>query len=455
MSHPLPLIIPVENQLRELDAKLLLAVCAANAGLSSYIGYRTEIDINITRFPQSIYLAKSFTHRSDKMFRILSKLGHIICAWDEEALVHYPADIYFTRRLSPETLKHVSHIFAWGQENRELLQSYPELPAQIPIHNVGNPRLDLFRSIFIPYFEESINNIKKEFGEYVLINTNFGNVNAHLPIHNLFINKDSEGNYLERGRGSMGMSTEYAEGRARFKQSIFDNFISLVKYLAVNLENLNIIIRPHPVENKNPYYHLAKNYKNVHVVQKGNVLPWIQASNSIVHNGCTTAIEACLAGKPAIAFEPVSSERYGDALPNNISYQCKTVDEVLDKILASTQGNLPATSHKPLDPFVVTSQDKLCSELIINIIKKIDPEEYSPAFIRRSHGSYLANKRRAVKRIKGLFSHSKYHSSFQNVRFPTQSEDQLSTKIEKLSEILGIQQKIRIRQVSPHIFLVQ
>jgi len=93
-----PLLIPIENQVRELDPKLLLAVCAANSGIKSYIGYRTEMDIVITQFPRSVYLAKSFTHRSDKMFRILSKLGHTICAWDEEALVHFPPDIYFKGR---------------------------------------------------------------------------------------------------------------------------------------------------------------------------------------------------------------------------------------------------------------------------------------------------------------------------------------------------------------------
>ncbi len=70
MTNTQTILIPVENQVRELDPKLLLSVCAANAGLKSYIGYRTEMDIMITKFPRSIYLAKSFTQRSDKMFRI-------------------------------------------------------------------------------------------------------------------------------------------------------------------------------------------------------------------------------------------------------------------------------------------------------------------------------------------------------------------------------------------------
>ncbi|MCD6150189.1 MAG: hypothetical protein J7J70_00820, partial [Deltaproteobacteria bacterium] len=69
------LIIPVENQVRELDAKLLLACIAARHGFSVIIGSRLEISFRIGAFPPSIYLAKSMTARSLKMFRIMRDLG--------------------------------------------------------------------------------------------------------------------------------------------------------------------------------------------------------------------------------------------------------------------------------------------------------------------------------------------------------------------------------------------
>ena len=75
------LIIPVENQVRELDPKLLLACVAANRGFACVIGSRLELDFRIASFPSSIYLSKSMTARSVKMFRIMHKLGHTIAAW--------------------------------------------------------------------------------------------------------------------------------------------------------------------------------------------------------------------------------------------------------------------------------------------------------------------------------------------------------------------------------------
>jgi surface carbohydrate biosynthesis protein len=88
------LILPVENQVRELDAKILLACVAAQQGYASIIGWRGLVDARIGRFPPSVYLAKSMSRENTKMFRINRKLGHTIIAWDEEAVVHYPAQVY-------------------------------------------------------------------------------------------------------------------------------------------------------------------------------------------------------------------------------------------------------------------------------------------------------------------------------------------------------------------------
>ena len=166
--HQVPLIIPVENQVRELDPKLLLAYVAAGRGFTSVIGSRLEIDFRIASFPRSIYLSKSMTARSIKMFRIMRKLGHKIAVWDEEALVHYQPETYFTRRLSHEAIKYVSHLFAWGQENADLWRQYPDLPEDVPIFITGNPREDMLRPKLHPYFAIEAANLRKIYGNYIL-----------------------------------------------------------------------------------------------------------------------------------------------------------------------------------------------------------------------------------------------------------------------------------------------
>jgi hypothetical protein len=55
MKHTInSLLIPVENQVRELDPKLLLACFAARTGFISVIGSRREMELSIDSFPPSI-----------------------------------------------------------------------------------------------------------------------------------------------------------------------------------------------------------------------------------------------------------------------------------------------------------------------------------------------------------------------------------------------------------------
>ena len=86
------LIIPVENQVRELDPKLLLACIAVKRGFAVIIGSHRKVDFRITSFPRGLYLNKSMTERNLKMFYIMEKMGHEILTWDEEALVRYQAN---------------------------------------------------------------------------------------------------------------------------------------------------------------------------------------------------------------------------------------------------------------------------------------------------------------------------------------------------------------------------
>ena len=173
------LILPVENQVRELDAKLLLACVAAERGFPVVMGSRALVHHRVSSIPRGVYLAKSLRRLSEKMFGILDRLGHDIVAWDEEALVRLNPDFYYGRRLSPETLRLTSALFAWGPENEALFRGYPGHDGT-PIYVTGNPRTDMMRPELRGYFTEEIEQIQKRYDRFVLVNTNFGGNNHFL-----------------------------------------------------------------------------------------------------------------------------------------------------------------------------------------------------------------------------------------------------------------------------------
>ena len=459
------LIIPVENQVRELDPKLLLACIAATAGFSSCIGSRLELDFRIASLPRSIYLSKSMTARSIKMFRIMRKLGHKIAVWDEEALVHMQPETYFNRRLATDAIKHVSILFAWGRENLDLWKQYPDLPKGLPIHITGNPRGDMLRPELRDYFADEVDALRKQHGDFILINTNFSNVNAFVPSLNLFFPEKTPGVEQKYARGAVGMSREFAEGLRDFKQAVFTDFKQMIPLIERAFPGHTIIVRPHPTEDMGVYHDAAANCSRVKVVNKGNVVPWLLASKALVHNSCTTGIEAFILGVPAVSFMASRNEYYDDdyyRLPNKLSHQCLTFDELqttLGKILAGKLGAAAGSERAKLIEYYLTALDgPLACERITDVLAAVaDGWAGSPAppLKRRLEGWYLANRRRMVKWYKSFQPGSKYRPEFQRHRYPSLALDEIKNRVARIQRLLQAQENLKVTQISAHIFKIE
>ena len=111
------------------------------------------------------------------------------------------------------------------------------------------------------------------------------------------------------------------------------------------LPDHNIIVRPHPTENQQVYKEIAKNCKNVKVINEGNVVPWLMAAKALIHNGCTTSVEAYMMGVPAISYRAKINEEYDLGfyrLPNLISHQCFDFDELQETLIKILAGELGA-----------------------------------------------------------------------------------------------------------------
>jgi len=459
------LIIPVENQVRELDPKLLLACIAARRGFTSVIGSRLEIDFRIASFPRSIYLSKSMTARSIKMFRIMRQLGHEIAVWDEEALVHMQPETYFMRRLSPQAIQYVSHLFAWGQENADLWRQYPDLPQNIPIHITGNPRGDLLRPRLLGYFDKETAEIRESYGDFILINTNFSNVNAFVPSLNLFLPDNNTGETPKFGRAAVGMRREYAEGLRDYKQAVFEDIKGLIPKLEKAFPDLTIVVRPHPTEDPRVYHKIANKCTRVTVTNEGNVIPWLRAARALIHNSCTTVVEAYMMGVPAVTYMATRNEYYDDGyyrLPNIVSHRCFNFDELrvtLARILTGEIGASNGDERKEIIDYYLTAQDgSLACERIVDVLSEIRNGRLQlpdPTFYDKLTGVYRANWRRLVKWYKSHLPNSKYRPEFQRHRYPGLTLNKFRNRISRFQQVLGDSTEIDVEQISKHIFKIE
>jgi len=440
------LLIPVENQVRELDAKLLLACIAARRGFISVIGSRREMEFNIDSFPRSIYLSKSMTVRSLLFFRVAKRFGHPIVTWDEEALVHLPPETYFSRRLDPRAVKYVSQLFAWGPDNADLWRRYPHLPAGIPIHVTGNPRGDLLRPDLRGFYKDEVEAFKRAHGDFILINTNFNHVNAYGADMNLF-KPAKNGRKPKFGRAARGMSRAYAEGLRDHKQAVFESFQEMIPKLEKTFGDVNFVVRPHPTENHEVYHRLAAGRSRIRVTNEGNVVPWLMACRGVIHNGCTTGVEAFALGVPAISYRRAANDVYDFGfyrLPNLISHQCGDLEallEMVDAVLRGQVGAADSDERKALLARHLESQEgPTACERMVSVLKDIAgnlEDGEPPSLPRKLERAMVTGGLHLAKAVKSRLPGSHNRPEFQRHRYPPIPLTEVSRKVDRFRELLG------------------
>jgi surface carbohydrate biosynthesis protein len=459
------LLIPVENQVRELDPKLLLACVAARRGFSSIIGSRREMEMLIDSFPRSIYLSKSMTVRSLLFFWVAVKYGHDIITWDEEALVHLPPQTYFSRRLHPAAIRYVSHLFAWGEENAELWRQYPHLPPGVPIHVTGNPRSDLLRPEMHAYYAAEVEKIRNKFGEFILVNTNFNHVNAFGPDMNLFKPAKSPGDTPKFGRAARGMSREYAEGLRAHKLAVFKDFQRMIPDLEKNFPDHTIVVRPHPTESHDVYRQIAAECRRVKVTNEGNVVPWLLSAKALIHNGCTTGVEAFEMRVPALSYRASVNETYDSGfyrLPNALSHNCFSFDELQDTLHRILEGSIGAPDgedrRRLLRHHLSGQEGPLACERMVDVLELIASNQagsLSRSLPRHCERWLTSKGLHLVRSVKSVLPGSHNKPEFQRHRYPGIPIEDVIDRLARFQQLLGDQTPLAVEPVTASIFRIR
>jgi surface carbohydrate biosynthesis protein len=394
----------------------------------------------------------------------MRKLGHAIVAWDEEALVHPQAETYYRKRVCPLGIRYVSHLFAWGEDNAQLWQRYPGLPAGMPIHVTGNPRGDLLRDEMRKIYEADVKDLRSIYGDFILVNTNFNHVNAFSPDLNLFQPAIKPGEEPEFGRAAKGMTREYAEGLRDHKQKILEEFLHLIPTLEQAFPKHTIVVRPHPTENQEVYRTIASQCERVRVTNEGNVVPWILASQAVIHNGCTTGVEAYVLGVAAISYRPTVNDYYDLGfyrLPNLLSYQCFNFNELraaLTDILANRLGFPNGDKRDTLiNQYLEALDGPLACERMVDVLEKMSEgksELPKPSVRDRCEGWSMSTVRTLIKRSKERIPGSHNRPEFQRHRYPEVSPEKIRARLSHFQQVLGDDRELKVEQKEKHFFVI-
>ena len=444
------LLLPVETLNRELDGKLLLALHAAERGWQPIIGKHSALSNQLHKFPKSIYFSKGFRSENGPLFRIASGLGHAIIGLDEESLVNV-SDEMLLLRMDPRILRHVRMVFAWGENDARVFGLVEGLNGK-PVIPSGNPRIDLLRPELAGYFAPETANIRDRFGRFALFNTNFAMVNHFLPNENRF----RVAKWVPADK-----AMDLKSGILGHKARLLDAFLELLPKLSEALKPDTLVIRPHPSENWQKWIDAARGLSNVHVIHEGSIGPWLAAADVLIHNGCTSAVEAAIIGTPALSYRPVKAAGFDNDLPNGLSVEIESADALVAETVAIIRrhGNAP-TDLDPdrralLDGHVSALSGPLaCERLLDAIEEKTDILQTGVGTGLRSITRVRHRARRIYRKLGGKSAESTGKPQYRRHKFPKTPASEIDARIARFQATLGRFDGLHAEEIKPKIYRI-
>lgn len=426
------LVFPIEIIGRELDGKLLLALCARDRGWNVILGGMSAVKNAVPHLPPMVFFGKSARSTNAKLFKRLRQLGHEVVVLDEEGLVRQSDEIYLLKH-EKDAMKNVDLLLTWGDDSRDLWRRSGMLHG-VTAESVGNPRVDMLLPRLRAYHDDDIASIRGRFGDFVLFNSNFGTVNNTVTGSERFnLAQKIEGGEMEKD------AAEYLG----HKRAIFEGFRAVMPKLAAAIVPRNLVIRPHPAEDHTAWKEAVAGIANAHVVFEGSVVAWIAAARVLIHNGCTSAVEAAIEGTTVLTYRPATSERFDNPLPNSIGIECFSEAELLANVgTVFDRGEVPLTAAQQefLHRFITFDGTNLSSDAVMEALDRnaIGLASKRHVSFAKWLKAYVQHQRQLMpQRLKKLMPGNSSRREYKRLKFSGLGQDMVNGRIGRLQRTLS------------------
>jgi surface carbohydrate biosynthesis protein len=456
-------LLPIETKVREFQGKVLLSCFAAEAGFRVVIANQNEMHRYLNSLPRGIYIDKSIVRSKIPSFQKNRRIGNRVVAWCEEGLSFRVPNIYLRENISLETYNLAEHFFAWGEfEEKTIRQKIQDKDGKIVC--AGNPRFDLLRHPFREIFSPEAERLRERFGPFILINTNFSRYN-HFNGPDFFINKLKKAGRIQ--------DAEHEAFLVRWRDylgEMYHHFVKMTRHLSKAFPKYRIIIRPHPSESQERWRDETKDLQNVEVIHEGNVISWIMASKVMIHNSCTTGVEAYVLDEPVVCYCPIRSETFDSRLPNGISSKAFSPDELIvliKRVLEDSARYVREEHENPkastlIAEYIMSVKGPTACENIVTALSRMverDPQlknqtSVSPSEkIKRRLDVYAMSTKRMINRLRRSATGGE---AYLKQKFPGLMLEEIEQMIEAFRQVTGRFQGVEARPYpgAPPCFLI-
>lgn len=461
-SGDLTVALPMEIKSRDLDGKIWLGLNLLERGHTVVIGQEDAIKGNLDLVEPDVYFAATTLYteeRRDRYMR-LKAAGTAVFILDAEGGVYVSDEVWRDTLLSDAMLETAEVYFAWGNNQFEMMNRENLFP-QGEVVLSGEPRFDLLQPGLRDIYAPEAARLRERLGQFVLVNTNFGMVNhadnratATVDGDDVTVEPDPE-----RLDSRAEKSSTFNHDTAAHKKQVLEAVASATLRLARTLEDVTLVVRPHPSEGHAVYEALADVEPSVVVEHSGDVRPWILASEATIHNSCTTGIESALLNVPVFAYRPVTSEQWDSELPNVVSTQVSSYEELLDGIRASVAPDagryeMDAEQTAALREYLFNIDGERAVERVVGAVDGVDRDRLEPGRLP-DPGAGSRAKRLVVRLLGGERWHAltgllaDEERRYERQKFPGLGQEELVAECEKFLPHLSYESEdLRVEPVA-------
>ena len=447
------LLSPIAIKARDLDGNALLAFIAAERGFGVLLG---NAKLKNSKYaPRGYVIEKNLRPgKATQLIQHSRANGHKVGAWCDEGLIYKDAETYRRLKFDRQAYELLDAYFTWGRNQAtDLVEKLGCSEAKIRV--TGNPRFDLHRPDLRPILHDRAERIRRRHGSFILVNTKFSTFNGFAG------SEKNVSGMRARGMLQTPEHEEEAKGLQAFQGSVFTAFMQLIEGLSRQFTHHNVVVRPHPSEDHEPWRTKAATLPNVEVIYQGNVAEWILASDVCIHNNCTTGVEAYLLGKPSISYRPVCDHRYDFFLPNALSSEAHKLDQLLEVVSIALRGNpidgkVASGKAEIAQYFIANTADKWASELIIDAIDQEDLPEGSPLFHVKSLERFSFGIKRYLRPLKQLSApdHAAARDRFAKQKFDRLSRGEVLDLLKAAQRTTGRFAEVQVAQLEDDVVCI-
>ena len=430
------ILIPIEISSRELSYKIYLSHLLALKGFKCYLGYKSIIWHLTEKMQGYIYFDKGY-HKgiSDKIYDSVKKNKGVIISLEEEGAVDYPDNQTLLTRYSRNLFSAADLVFLWGIHQSNYFNDRFAEDKKVVVS--GHPRFQLLKEKYHLLYQDEVDALKSEYGEFILMSLNM-----------VYGNNIMGDDYILDEYGSW---FDNIQSIVDFDKKKFDTFISLAKDIA-NRTNKTVIIRPHPEENIESYKTLLSDYNNIRVIFKGSVIPWLIAAEIMIHPDCSTGIESFFLGKKPISYLPENyPQELVTRLPLEASFRFTNQKKLIDFLINQTYRDIEPDlkSNKFIEDGFSYSKDS--GKIIVdNIIQlrddwqsKLNNQDFDKIFLPNINSLFRTRLRFLRSSFLGRNKLKGYNHS--NIKI-------IKNNLTKLNNEFN---QVKIRELSNRLFLFQ